>query len=149
MAEMNKNNQTLEKEISYKDVQKIMQQVIPQKPTTPNVYFAKDITQIRAFIYAFNCDDSGIGISPEALLAGCNRYGIDNPCPIISKRLSLYGINEDLEKDFKRMVARYKLEEPRLDIDPDFFGPSETLKFRNESKPSTHDFKETKIVSPL
>jgi hypothetical protein len=34
-------------------------------------------------------------------------------------------MNEDLDKDFKRMVEKYKKEEPRLDIDPDFFGPSE------------------------
>jgi hypothetical protein len=120
----------LEKTISYKDILHILSQVVPSKPTTPNVYFAKDIQFIRSFIYALSCDDTFEGISPEALLAGCNRYGVDNCCPIISKRLSLYGMNEDLEKDFKRMVERYKLIEPTLDIDPDFFGPSEMKQCR-------------------
>jgi len=41
------------------------------------------------------------------ILAGCNRFGIDNPCPTISKRLSLYGVPEDIEKDFKKMVEKY------------------------------------------
>jgi hypothetical protein len=49
------------------------------------------MTLIRTFIYALACEEKNDDISPEALIAACNRFGVDNCCPIISKRLSLYG----------------------------------------------------------
>jgi len=33
---------------------------------------------------------------------------VDNPCPIISRRLSIYGNLEEIEKDFKKTLARMK-----------------------------------------
>ena len=57
VTRLNDNNGNLEKQISYKDVQLIMNRVVPSKPTTPNVYFAKDMQFIRSFIYAISCDD--------------------------------------------------------------------------------------------
>ena len=85
----------------------IYDEIIPLKTTTPNVYFPKDVTKIRAYIYSLVCDSNSNHISVEALVAGSNRYGVDNPCPIINKRMSLYGITDDLEKDFKKLVIKY------------------------------------------
>ncbi len=93
--------------ISFQDVFTIFKEIIPKKTTVPNVYFPKDITMIRAFIYSLVCDAESNHISVEALIAGCNRYGVDNPCPIVNKRMSLYGITTDLENDFKKLAEKY------------------------------------------
>jgi len=98
----------------------IYDEIIPLKTTTPNVYFPKDVTKIRAYIYSLVCDSNSDHISVEALVAGSNRYGVDNPCPIINKRMSLYGITDDLEKDFKKLVIKYnELIPAHLAIDPE------------------------------
>jgi hypothetical protein len=47
-------------------------------------------------------------------LAGCNRFGLDNPCPTITKRLAIYGNLEDLDKDIKKMVNAYKNLYPKI-----------------------------------
>lgn len=149
---MNKNNRTLGQDISYLDVQKIVRGIMPAKPPTPNVHFAKDITIVRAFVYSLVCEDNCNVISAQAFLAGCNRYGIDNPCPTITKRMALYGLTEDLDKDFRRLVERYRREEPTIRIDPDVHGPAE-LKDGFAFEPvktarQTWDFHETSIRSP-
>ena len=54
--------------------------------------FAKNITYTRAFIYALTCENNSNEITSIAFLAACNRFGIDNPCPIITKRIGLYGV---------------------------------------------------------
>ena len=33
---------------------------------------------------------------------------MDNPCPIISRRLNIYGNLEEIEKDFKKTLVRMK-----------------------------------------
>ena len=135
-----------------KDVLKIFHSNVPSKTTFPNVYFAKDISMVRAFIYSLVCDSNSNHVATEALIAGCNRYGIDNPCPIINKRMSTYGISDDLDKDFKRLVEKYKKEYPDLDIDPDVYGPAEIKNGMSMeyTKPAhTFDFKETMVKSPL
>jgi hypothetical protein len=62
---------------------------------------------IRAYIYSLVCNSESNHVSVEAIIAGCNRYGIDNPCPIINKRMSLYGITSDLESDFIKLAEKY------------------------------------------
>ena len=47
-------------------------------------------------------------LTSDAFLAGCNRYGLDNPVPTITKRLANYGNADDVDKEFKRIVHRYK-----------------------------------------
>ena len=37
---------------------------------------------------------------------GCNRFGVDNPTPTITKRLSLYGNTEDVESIFKQVSVK-------------------------------------------
>jgi len=39
----------------------------------------------------FDCNDI-------EFLAGCNRFGLDNPVPIITRRLAHYGNEETIEK---------------------------------------------------
>jgi hypothetical protein len=134
-------------------VQAIYQSIIPQKTTMPNVYFPKDCTMIRAFIYSLVCDSGSNHISVEALLAGSNRYGVDNPCPIINKRMSLYGVTDDLEKDFKKLVERYNKMNLGFQIDPEVH-PASDLKMQNKMDSTnprigTTDFKETEVASPL
>jgi hypothetical protein len=67
--------------------------------------------------------------------------------------MSLYGISEDLDKDFKKLVEKYKKQYPDFDIDPDVHGPAE-LKMGNgmeysKQTQNTMDFKETSVKSPL
>jgi hypothetical protein len=99
------------------------------------------------------CQDNSKAISAEAFLAGCNRFGIDNPAPIITKRLSLYGVNEELEKDFKRLVEKYRREYPDIKIDPNVHGPAELKAAMGleglKAAKQTWDFKETSVKSPL
>jgi hypothetical protein len=35
-------------------------------------------------------------VSEIEFLAGCSRYGIDNPVPTIKRRLALYGNTDDV-----------------------------------------------------
>ena len=90
-------------------------------------------------------------ISQVQFLVACNRFGIDNPCPIITKRLSCYGNAEDVEKDFRRLAEKYKRTNPDLPIDPEMYPPAE-LKFNaldiNKYK-KIFDFNETVQVSPV
>jgi len=99
--------------------------ILPNKSPSPSVYFAREITIFRSFVYSLVCGTNSETFNASEFLAGCNRYGIDNPCPIITKRLSMYGVPEELEKDFKKMVEKYKAIEPRIDVDPDMLGPAE------------------------
>jgi len=55
------------------------------------MHFASDVTFTRAFIYALVSGKNGLGATSVEFLAGCNRFGVDNPCPILTKRLALYG----------------------------------------------------------
>tara|TARA_B110000285_G_C15133375_1_gene625181 strand:+ start:3072 stop:3590 length:519 start_codon:yes stop_codon:yes gene_type:complete len=91
--------------ISLSDVRELMKQIIPEKSFSPHVHYPRDITILRSFIYALVCGKNGNKVSVPEFLAGCNRFGVDNPCPIITKRISLYGNNVDsFEEDFKRLV---------------------------------------------
>jgi hypothetical protein len=37
------------------------------------------------------CGENTQEVNSMEFAAGCNRYGIDNPLPIITRRLALYG----------------------------------------------------------
>ena len=67
---------------------------------------------IRAFVYGIVTGDNDKMLSSDAFLAGCNRFGLDSPCPIITKRLGTFGNTEELEKDFRRMVKKYQDQYP-------------------------------------
>ena len=44
------------------------------------------------------CGQNGNHFSEMEFLAGCNRFGLDNPTPIISARVAPYGNAENLEQ---------------------------------------------------
>ena len=82
-------------------------------------------------------------------LAACNRFGIDNPCPIITKRLSYFGTTDELLNDFKKLVEKH----PNLAVDPDCYG-SNDLKGANydpaqERNKTYYNFNETSATSPI
>jgi hypothetical protein len=41
-------------------------------------------------------------------VAACNRFGLDNPCPTITKRLGFYGNQDEIAKEFKQIIDKYK-----------------------------------------
>lgn len=43
------------------------------------------------------------------MMAGCNRFGVDNPVPVITKRLALYGNEETtirLAEEMQKEMAK-------------------------------------------
>jgi hypothetical protein len=66
----------------------------------------------------------------------------------------LYGVPEELEKDFKKMVEKYNALAPGLNIDAEVHGPAELkssfMNFEAEQRlRKTFDFNETKARSPV
>jgi len=45
-------------------------------------------------------------VNEDELLAACNRFGLDNPCPSITKRLAWFGNQEDIEKAIEKAATR-------------------------------------------
>ena len=68
--------------------------------------------------------------------------------------MSTYGISDDLNKDFQRLLEKFKKEHPMFEqYDPDAYGTNEVKNGLNMefSKPlhHMHDFKETIARSPI
>ena len=53
-----------------------------QKTPTQFLSFAGHMCAARALMYAMMCGRNGYEVSEQEFLAGCNRFGIDNPLPI-------------------------------------------------------------------
>ena len=66
--------------------------------------FGGQITQLRALVYGLMCGKNGFEISENEFIAGCARFGLDNPTPIITRRLATYGNEEAVEKMVERMA---------------------------------------------
>ena len=62
------------------------------------------------------CGYNNNNVNEVEFAAGCNRFGLDNPTPIVTKRLSLYGNTEDVENLFNQVAKRVK---ERLDTNVD------------------------------
>ena len=58
-------------------------------------------------------------INETSFSAGCNRFGLDNPTPTITKRLALYGNQYEVEKWVEE--AAQKINNLRM-LDPEKFG---------------------------
>jgi hypothetical protein len=55
-------------------------------------------------------------------LAACNRFGIDSPCPIITKRLHNYGNNEEIKTQFDEMARKFREKIPEaFDVNSDMY----------------------------
>lgn len=50
------------------------------------------------------CGKNGVGCTDKEFVAGCNRFGLDNPVPTIMRRLAHYGNEESVEKVIERMA---------------------------------------------
>ncbi len=44
------------------------------------------------------CGKNDFTCSEVAFVAGCNRFGLDNPTPISTRRLATFGNEENVEK---------------------------------------------------
>ena len=79
-------------------------------------------------VYAMMCGKNSFECSDVEFVAGCNRFGLDNPYPIITRRLSTYGNDENIEKIVERLAKQYQ--DTNI-IDPDKYGsiiPDKTAK---------------------
>lgn len=50
-------------------------------------------------------------------LAGCNRFGIDNPCPIVTKRLSTCGNDQNILVMFEKAAKEFDKKEKEKDLE--------------------------------
>ena len=130
-----------------REIKDMLTDFLPSKAPSTSVHFPKDITFYRAFIYSLVCGTNSNEITKEQFLAGCNRFGIDNPCPIITKRLSNYGNAEELVKDFEILVEKYQAIVPEANLDPDLIAPAELRAldaFDGLTKKTFRDLNETR-----
>ena len=65
------------------------------------------------------CGRNGIEVNDVEFVAGCNRFGLDNPTPIITKRFSTYGNEDTVDKTIERLA---KSANEQFYIDQDRFG---------------------------
>ena len=143
-------------------MKEILSHVIPEKSPSPSLYFAKEITFMRAFIYAFCCDKNNHDLRAEQFLAACSRFGLDNPIPTITKRLNIFGNVEEIDKDFRRILFKFKNAHPTnnyiQNMDPDMHTTTDfkntniaiTATFNDllKKKNQTYDFQETEVLQP-
>ena len=94
--------------ISIKEVLMLLRNLNQQKGPSPTLQYAQEMSFIRAFIFGITCGQNDKDLQCESFIAGCYRFGVDNPCPIISRRLNIYGNLEEIDKDFKKILARMK-----------------------------------------
>lgn len=69
--------------------------------------FGGTVCQTRAFVYALMCGRNQFDCADVEFLAGCNRFGLDNPVPIITRRLAHYGNEEYLEKILEKCAKQF------------------------------------------
>jgi hypothetical protein len=60
--------------------------------------YSSEITATRALIYALMTGKNNNSINEVQFIAGCNRFGIENPTPTIKKRIALYGNTVDVQR---------------------------------------------------
>ena len=65
------------------------------------------------------CGDNSFNCTEFEFVAGCNRFGLDNPSPIVTRRLATYGNEEPIEKIVERLARQYN--DTNI-IDPEKFG---------------------------
>ena len=62
---------------------------------------------MRSLVYAMMCGKNSYDTLEAEFVAGCNRFGLDNPVPVITRRLATYGNEENVEKIVERLAKQY------------------------------------------
>ena len=101
--------QELQGHIGIEELDKLLIPCIPALSASAIVKYPNLVAIRRAFLYALLCGENDSKITAQALLAGCNRVGIDNPAPSVAKRWSFYGNEEDFEEVLRRELVKYNI----------------------------------------
>lgn len=94
---------------STDEVDRIVQQCLPLLSSSSFVKYPGSFTIRRAFLYSLTCKENTSSINLNEFLAGCNRFGLDNPAPTIQKRIGMYGNEEDIEELLKKQLEGYSI----------------------------------------
>ena len=121
-AKKKSNQKTLSKEFmkkyqeqeglfSTEDVDRIMLSCMPA--TSPSVFvrYPAALAFRRAFLYALVAGDNAFDISTPEFIAGCNRFGLDNPSPFVGRRIGLYGNDDEFEDIVKKELIKSNIKE--------------------------------------
>ncbi|CDW81151.1 UNKNOWN [Stylonychia lemnae] len=93
------------------EIDKIVATCTPSQSPSVYVKYPGIISVRRAFLYALVCGENGFEISTQEFIAGCNRFGIDNPCPTVTKRISLFGNDEDFDELIKKELIKSSVQQ--------------------------------------
>jgi hypothetical protein len=94
---------------STDEIDRIVQHCLPLLSSSSFVKFPGSFTIRRAFLYSLICKENTSSINLVEFLAGCNRFGLDNPAPTIQKRIGMYGNEEDIEEVLKKQLDGYNI----------------------------------------
>ena len=94
-----KQNELRQEFLNLKKECRLRDSSVPKSPIL-HLKFGEHFTLIRTFVYALSCGINNNDITVDQFMAACNRFGVDNPLPIITKRISLYGNQEDVVKEY-------------------------------------------------
>jgi hypothetical protein len=95
---------------STDEIDKIITTCIPMISASAFVKYPSTFTFRRAFFYSLICKDNNNYVNLVEFLAGCNRFGLDNPAPTIHKRISLYGNEEEFDEVMKKQLEQYNVQ---------------------------------------
>ena len=87
---------------SCDEIDRLVQSCLPLISSSAFAKYPGHLTILRAFLYSLICKENTASINLVEFLAGCNRFGLDNPAPTIQKRIGLYGNEEDLDDIIKK-----------------------------------------------
>ena len=121
--------------ITTEVVEKVTKDIRANKIQNPLVKFTSSFSSTRALIYAFMCGTNSNDVNEVELLAGCHRFGVESPVPVVSKRISLYGNEESVQYMLKSLGKALE------GLDTDAFG-NDRIEKRGIEGP-VKDLKET------
>ncbi len=94
-------------QFSIDEIDRVVQTCLPLISNSAFAKFPGQFTIRRAFLYSLVCKENTGQVNLVDFLAGCNRFGLDNPTPTIHKRIGLYGNEEDFEDFMKKQLDGY------------------------------------------
>ena len=77
--------------------------------------FCSDISYVRSYLFGIICGKNDQILTADQFIAGCNRFGVDSPCPTIIKKMSSFGNSEEMDDNFKRLVKKFKNLHPKIE----------------------------------